>query len=425
MYKFGGASLADAEQIRNVSRIVEMRKGDPLLLVVSAMGKMTNNLEKVVDLYFNEHEKAMPAFRELVVIHANEAKNLGISLPKFYESINEIVVSVEWLLEIEPEDPYNYVYDQIISAGELLSSKLLALHLENEGKQVQWIDVRDVIKSDDRYREAGINWELTQNNVNDRIKNLLVGDQIVVLQGFIASTIDNNTTTLGREGSDFTGAIFAFCLDADGLYIWKNVPGVLTGDPTRFEKLSKIDRMSYKEAIEMTYYGAKVIHPKTIKPLQNKSIPLYVKSFVNPEESGTTVAESANEIYPPVVVVEDDQALMHISTKDFSFVAEDHLKEIFTKIAELRIKVNLMRNTAISFTICISSRDDKLEKLRSALEPTYKIITDKGLQLISIRHYNNEIVDEMRAGKMVYFEEKLESMVQMVVKQVPLMSIKK
>ena len=229
---------------------------------------------------------------------------------------------------------------------------------------------------------------------------------------------------MGREGSDYTGAILAYCTNANGLFIWKNVEGVLTGDPTRFESVTKIDRLSYKEAIEMTYYGAKVIHPKTIKPLQNKMIPLYVKSFINPQNSGTVVSENVIEKYPPVVVVEPNQALVHISTKDFSFIAEEHITEIFAKISTLRIKVNLMRNTAISFTLCVKLDQDKIERLIDDLNVKYQVVVDEELSLFTIRHFNEEIIQTLKSGKIILFEERLENMVQMVVKSIPTMRLK-
>jgi len=424
VYKFGGASVKDADAIRHVASIIKQASKTNLLVVVSAMGKTTNALEKVVDAYFEDYTQSFDVFKQIIEAHLQVAHELGISNEDFLNEINELVVSIEWLLESEPEDPYNYVYDQVVSVGELFSSKLLSLYLNDAGINANWLDVRDVIITSDTYREAKVDWQMTQKNIDQKIKPGLSDNQIYVGQGFIGSTTDNNTTTLGREGSDFTGAIFAYCLDAEGLHIWKNVEGVLTGDPRIFDHVTKIERMSYMEAIEMTYYGAKVIHPKTIKPLQNKSIPLFVRSFIKPEISGTKVSEGVIEKYPPVVVIEPDQALIHISTKDFSFVAEEHLKDIFEYIAGHRIKVNLMRNTAISFTICVKQEQDKIEKLVDNLKLNYNVEIDEQLSLITVRHYTKEVIESLKSGKMILFEERLEKMIQMVVKEVPVMRIK-
>ena len=424
VYKFGGASVKDADSIRNVSNIIKEHSNESLLIVVSAMGKTTNALEKVVDQYFKDYTKSFEAFKGIVNIHHKEARALGIADMDFLQAVNEIVVSAEWLLEIEPEDSYNYVYDQIVSLGEMLSSTLLSLYLKTLGVPVEWLDARDIVITSDTYREAKVDWKQTQLNIDSKVKPKLKEGRLFVTQGFIGSSSENNTTTLGREGSDFSGAIFAYCLDADGLHIWKNVDGVLTGDPKIFENVLQIERMSYKEAIEMTYYGAKVIHPKTIKPLQNKSIPLIVRSFINPESTGTKVSDTIIEKYPPVIVIEPDQALIHISTTDFSFVAEEHLKDIFEFISTHRVKVNLMRNTAISFTICVKQDQDKIEKLIADLEQNYAVELDEHLSLITIRHYSDEVIESMKSGRMILFEERLESMIQMVVKDVPVMTIK-
>lgn len=423
VFKFGGASVKDADSIKHVSQIIQKQQ-ENILVVVSAMGKTTNALEKVVDKYFEDYRDSFGVFKEIISRHKETALTLGIPEELFLQEFNEIIVSAEWLLEVEPEDPYNYVYDQIVSLGELMSSKLLSIYLNSIGKSNAWLDARDIVITSDTYREPKVNWEATQKNINKKVKPQIQEGTFFITQGFIGSSSENNTTTLGREGSDFTGAIFAYCLDAKALHIWKNVEGVLTGDPRIFDNVIKIDRMSYKEAIEMTYYGAKVIHPKTIKPLQNKAIPLIVRSFIEPDVPGTKVYEEKIEKYPPVVVIEPDQALIHISTKDFSFVAEEHLKDIFSLISDHRIKVNLMRNTAISFTICVKQDQDKIDRLIKALKQNYTVEIDEELSLMTIRHYNEDVVNEMKSKKMILFEERLENMIQMVVKNVPTMKIK-
>ena len=423
VYKFGGASIKDSERIKNVCNIIS-DANKPLVVVVSAMDKTTNALEEVVNTYFEDRLQSIYKFKNIISAHLSIANDLGIQSESFLESINEIVVSVEWLLEIEPEDPYDYVYDQVVSIGELMSTKLINLYLHNQGMDSEWLDIRDVIITDDQYRDPKVDWERTQQNVAREIKSKWQTNKIFVTQGFIGSTTDNNTTTLGREGSDFTGAILSYSLDVEKYTIWKDVEGVLTGDPRIFENVTKLDSLSYAEAIEMTYYGAKVIHPKTIKPLQNKSIPLEVRSFLKPNISGTIVSDKNNIKLPPIVVIEPNQALVHFSTKDFSFIAENHLKEIFSSIAAQRVRVNLMRNTAISFSICVNDIEDRISKLLDSLAGVYEIDIERDLELITIRHYNDSIIQNMKADKIVLFEERLEHMIQMVVRNVSSMSYK-
>jgi len=422
VHKFGGASLKDAVSIENVGSIVKDRLSSPMLLVVSAMGKTTNLLEKLAYAYF-QREETSEYFNQLKEQHTSVAKQLELG-QETLDDLNELFVSIEWILEEEPMDQIAYYYDQIVSVGELLSSKILASYLKKINLNAEFLDVRDIIITDDSYMEAKVNWEKTEQNVQSKLKPRIEKGKLFITQGFIGSTLENNTTTLGREGSDFTGAIFAYCLPAESLSIWKNVNGVMTGDPSVFENVNLIDRLSFTEAIEMTYYGAKVIHPKTIKPLQNKSIPLYVKSFMQPEGSGTKISQEQVLSYPPIIVLDKDQALIHISSKDFSFVAESHLTKIFSMIAEQRIKVNLMRNTAISFSICVTKQMDKIEKLIADLEKEFNVVLENDLELITIRHYTDLVIEEMKRNKIVLFEEKLEKMIQLVVKDVPLMTRK-
>lgn len=423
VYKFGGVSIRDAERIKSVANIIS-NANKPIVVVISAMGKTTNALEEVVKQYFADHTASISSFRKIVNDHIKVAQDLGLTAEKYLESINELIVSVEWLLEVEPEDSFDYVYDQVVSVGELMSTKLMNEYLVHIGVNSKWQDIRDVLLTSDQYRDPKVDWEKTQKNVLSIIQTDLEKFNVIVTQGFIGSTPDNNTTTLGREGSDYTGAILSYCLNADKYTIWKDVEGVLTGDPKKFENVSKLDRLSYAEAIEMTYYGAKVIHPKTIKPLQNKSIPLEVRSFIESTKNGTVVSSDMDIKLPPIVVLEPNQALIHFSTNDFSFIAENHLKEIFAALASHRLKVNLMRNTAISFSICVNNIDDRITKLVSELESIYSISVEKGLELITIRHYNDSIIQNLKADKMVLFEEKLEKMIQMVVKEIPLMTRK-
>ena len=307
----------------------------------------------------------------------------------------------------------------------MVSSKILAAYLREQNLPAQWLDARDVILTDDIYREGWVQWEETQTRADRIAKPMVDKGGFVVTQGFIGSTSENNTTTLGREGSDYTAAIFSYCLNAESMSIWKDVPGVLTADPRLFENVTKLDELSYREAIEMTYYGAKVIHPKTIKPLQNKSIPLYVKSFIDPESSGTKISADAEDNYPPMVAIEGNQALLNIAARDFSFVAEQHISDIFNQITAHRLHVNLMQNSAISFRICVTDQDDKVRDFAKAIEATFKVRIEPDLELITVRHYNKMTIDELRADKVILTENKMRNTVQMVAKKVPPIKRKK
>ncbi len=419
IFKFGGASVKDASGFRNVAEIIGKFSHEPLVIVVSAIGKTTNALEGVVRSYFRKDGQAMSLLSKIKEDHETLAIQLCKTPSHILEELHDLYVEIEWIIEEEPQETFDYYYDQIVSVGELLSSRILNAYLHECGLQSFWLDVRDVISTDNTYRDARIQWEHTQHKAKARITPILESGQLVVTQGFIGSTSENFTTTLGREGSDYTAAILSYCLDAESMHIWKDVPGVLTADPRKFAEVMKLPRLSYKEAIEMTYYGAKVIHPKTIKPIQNKNIPLYVRPFDDPESEGTMISDIVEFNYPPVIVIEPDQCLLHISTNDFSFVAEHHLSMIFHLLSTLRIKVNMMRNTAISFTVCVQDIPERLENLANALGREFNVVKDDQLELITIRHYNQDALDELKRGKLVLFEERLSDTVQIVVKSLP------
>ena len=427
VFKFGGASLRDAEAIRNVGNILQKFAGEKIVIVVSAMGKTTNALEEVANSYWQGDPGT--AKEKLSAIHAaatEVAKELFSEVPEsLTASINDLFVSVEWALEEAPNAEYDYDYDQIVSLGELVSSHVVAAYLNRIGLGTNWVDARDIIQTDNTYREGWVKWPETIDRAQRILPDLLREKDFVLTQGFIGNTSENYTTTLGREGSDYSAAIFSYCLDAESMSIWKDGPGVLTADPRLFENVSKIDRLSYKEAIEMTYYGAKVIHPKTIKPLQNKSIPLYVRSFIDPEAPGTVVTDDAGDTYPPMVAVEKEQALINISTRDFSFVAEHHIKELFEHITTTRLQVNMMQNTAISFNVVVNDIDDRVERFCTLINDHFKTTVDRDLELITVRHYTNEVVESMRRGKVNMLEGRLPLTLQMVVKDVPVMRRKK
>ncbi len=421
VFKFGGASIKDAPAIKNVGQIVQKYSEEKLAIVVSAMGKTTNALEAILQAYASKTGDAFELLNQVKQQHYEVCKELFGEAHEIYDLLNDTFVEIEWILEEEMQDEYDYLYDQMISVGELASTKIVAAYFNHIGLPTHWTDARDLILTDNTYRSANVQWTETQENCNRLIKPLFEQEGFVLTQGFIASTSENFTTTLGREGSDYTAAILSYCLDAEYMAIWKDVPGVLTADPRLFENVTKIDRLSYREAIEMTYYGAKVIHPKTIKPLQNKSIPLFVKSFIEPNGSGTQITANLDENYPPMVAVEKNQALIHISTLDFSFVAEPHLKFIFEQATKQRLRINMMQNTAISFSICVNDVDDRVANFVQQLQENYAVNIDKDLELITVRYANKTILNQLRTDKMLLLENKIRNTVQMVVKNVPIL----
>lgn len=416
VFKFGGASVRDAAGIRNVAEIVSKFGDGPLAVVVSAIGKTTNALEEVVSAFAKTDNAAASAkLVEIKQYHYEVARELVGDEHPVYALLNDAFVEVEWLLEEPFDQEYDYVYDQIVSIGEVASSIILNAYLQSTGVNSKWFDARGLIRTDGLHREAWVDWTTTSELVNQQVKPALEAGEIAVTQGFIGSTSDNETTTLGREGSDYSAAILSYCLDAESMSIWKDVPGVLTADPRLFEHVTKIDHLSYREAIEMTYYGAKVIHPKTIKPLQNKAIPLFVKSFINPDGAGTRVDANAPLTYPPIITVERDQALVQISTKDFSFVAEHHLKDLFNLIADYRLQVNMMQNSAISFSISVNDQEDRVDRFAKALEDNFTCDIRRGLELVTVRHADDTVVDIQRKGKMQFMNERVGNTVQMVL----------
>ncbi len=424
VFKFGGASIKDAAGVMNVAGILQKFKSEPIVIVVSAMGKTTNALEAVINAHAKQTGGAHKFYDEVKAAHYEVMAGLFEKNDPAFDLVHDIFVEAEWVLDEKPDPNFDFMYDQIVCIGELVSSRIVAAYLEKTGLKTGWIDARDLIFTDETWREGWVNWDKTKENVQKNLAPALKNSGFVLTQGFIGSTTENRTTTLGREGSDYSAAIFSHCLDAQRMVIWKDVPGVLTGDPRLFDNVTKLDRLSYREAIEMTYYGASVIHPKTIKPLQNKTIPMFVKSFLDPDAPGTEISSDVEGIYPPIVVVEKNQALLYISTKDYSFVAEHHLSFLFGVIAKHRLFVNSMQNTAISFSVVVPNIEDRIEKLIVEISSEFKVAQESGLELITIRHYHEEIINSMKRGKIVLFEERLRDTIQMVVKNVPLMERK-
>jgi len=424
VFKFGGASLKDADNIKNVGSIIARFENEQLVVVVSATGKTTNLLEEVVNAYINKSDEAQHSLVRFKENHLNIAQDLFPANHEVFALINDLFVEIDWIIEDEANDTYDYIYDQIVSIGEMVSSRIVNAYLNIINVKTAWLDARDVIKTDEPYREAKLRWNETQTAVQSIIPPLLNNNKVVITQGFIGGSKDNQTMTLGREGSDYSAAILAFCLNAVNQTIWKDVPGVLTADPRKFENAVLLEKLSYREAIEMTYYGASVIHPKTIQPLQKKNIPLLVKSFLDPDGIGTIISGDFDAHYPPMVMEEDNQALLYIAPNDFSFVVEHHLSFLFQLFTKHRIFVNMMQNTALSFVACVTNEKDRLKMVEEALASEYFVSKEENLKLVTIRHYNEATLDELKRGKIILLEERLSDTVQMVIKNIPQLKYK-
>jgi aspartate kinase len=416
VFKFGGASVKDAAGIINLSEIVRKNQDKQLVIVVSAMGKTTNALEKLTHAYVEQSDEMDGVFNELKKYHHDILTHLfPVNHPVFNEVANTFV-EIEWAIEEEPHDDFDFIYDQIVSIGEMVSTRIVNAYLNHIGVKSHWLDARGYIHTDNTYREGLIDWDKTCKSIAQDVPALL-GKSVVVTPGFVGGTSENFTTTLGREGSDYTASIFAACLKAESVTIWKDVPGVLNADPKLFPNTVKYDELSYAEAIEMTYYGASVIHPKTIKPLQNANIPLLVKPFLHPDQPGTIIRESEYIRYDiPVIIVKQNQLLLSISTRDYSFISENHLSDIFKLLALSHIKVNTMQNSARSFTVCFDHDVQRFEKLLLLFKPDFRIKYNSGLTLITVRHYKQELLKELTAGKTVLLEQVSRNAVQMVLK---------
>ncbi len=418
VYKFGGASVKDAEAIKNVARIIADHGPEQLVVVVSAMGKTTNAMERVIAAYCKENGEAQAAFDVVKASHLATCEALfgADTSQQVYEDLREVFDQVESRLLLPPKAAYNFIYDQIVCAGELLSTILVAAYLNKEGVYTHWQDVRRCILTDNTYREGKVNWEVTNARVRKVLRPHLKAGARVVTQGFLGGTVEAFTTTLGREGSDYTAAILANCLDAECMSVWKDVPGILNGDPRLVEDAELLHQLSYHEAIEMTYYGAKVIHPKTIKPLHNKQIPLRVRSFKHPSEEGTRIHESSQTEFPPVVVFNKNQVLIRITTPDLSYVMEDTLSDIYQALAKYNIKTNLSQNGSVSFRVCVDDVAYKIEPLVEDLSEEYELELTRGIELITIRHYSDDAVDRFTKDKEILLTQKGKKNILMVVR---------
>ncbi|MGJ1323338.1 aspartate kinase [Sphingobacterium faecium] len=418
VFKFGGASVKDAESVKNSAYIISKYKVGALLVVVSAMGKTTNLLEDVTKAYYHNTGEAFEMLEKAKVFHFNILSALfeDHNHPIFDEIAN-CFVEIEWILEEEPQDSFDYLFDQIVSTGEIVSSKILAAYLNHIGVNSKWLDARNYIMTDNTYTEAQVNWEKTEAIIQAEIPHILQ-EYVGITQGFIGSTSENFTTTLGREGSDYSAAIFAACLDAQHVTIWKDVPGVLNADPKWFEKTELIPELSYTDAIELTYYGATVIHPKTIKPLQNKNIQLNVRSFLNPEVPGTKIKSTNVSLPVPSFIFKVNQILISISPRDFSFIVEDNLRDIFNLFHQFRIKLNMMHNSAINFSVAVDDTGQNIIDVLEELKKKFKVNIETGLELITIRYYNQETINRVLVNKEVISELKDTYTCQLLVKKI-------
>ncbi|HJP63509.1 MAG TPA: aspartate kinase [Mucilaginibacter sp.] len=416
VFKFGGASVKDAAGVINLSEIVRKYTGQRLLIVVSAMGKTTNALEKLTKAYMDGSDELGDIFTEIKDYHFNIAEQLFDKSHPIFNEVANTFVEIDWMIEDEPHDDYDFVYDQIVSIGELVSTRIVAAYLNHSGITSQWVDARGYVHTDNNYREGNVDWEKTRAAIQNGIPKLLEKG-IIITQGFLGGTSENFTTTLGREGSDYTASIFASCLQAESVTTWKDVPGILNADPKFFNETIKFDELSYTEAIEMTYYGASVIHPKTIKPLQNAKIPLLVKSFNDPDAPGTIIRENATSVFEkPVIILKQNQVLLSISAKDYSFISETHLSEIFSFFAQNQVKVNIMQTSALSFSVCFDLKPERFEKLLAGLAPNFKVKYNQDISLITVRHYKLGALRDLVAGKTVLLEQISRNTAQMVVK---------
>ena len=418
VFKFGGTSINSVERIKNAGDIIKSFNGEKLLIIISAMGKTTNALEKVVDAFFEgRKEDALQLFQQVKESHLNMLKYLvTLNWQEAENRFTDFFTEVEWLLHDKPVREYDYYYDQVVCCGELLSTSLVSIYLNEAGIKNKWVDVRDIVRTDDNFRDAYVDWNFTQQKVKDDIEPLLAEFDIVITQGFIGATDENESTTLGREGSDFSAAIFANILNAENQTIWKDVEGVMNADPKEFAEAQVMEELSYREVVEMAYYGAQVIHPKTIKPLENKNIPLHVRCFLKPELTGTIISHKPVHNLPPIIVLKKNQVLMQLNSKDFSFVEEKPISRLHEMFAKIKIRPNLSQNGAISLLCCLDNNAEKIEKLALAASEIFDVQLEKNLTLLTIRHYTEDKINELTKGKIIVLEQKTTETVQVLMR---------
>jgi len=414
VFKFGGASVKDAAGVCNLADIVQ-DQGQGAVVVISAMGKTTNALEAVVRAYMNRQADELQ--RQLQTLQTYHESIMGELAGGDFSAVHQTLRTLSDYLRRPPSARYDETYDQIVSIGEVLSTQLVAAYLSHIGLPVRWVDAREVVRTDATFREGRVDWDVTQQ----RIVKTVTGPVTTITQGFIGQTSSPDgtsyrTTTLGREGSDYTAAIFAYCLDAESVTIWKDVPGVLNADPKYFDETVLLEKLTYQDAIELAYYGATVIHPKTMKPLQNKGIPLYVRSFVQPGAPGTMIGNVEQRLTTPSFIFKVNQVLVSLHPNDFSFIAEDNLSRIFGRFAQAGVKINLMQNTAISFSVVVDNNPDRLPALLTVLRQDFRVTYNDGLELITIRHYDQPTIDRVLVDKKLLLEQKSRYTAQLVVR---------
>lgn len=411
VFKFGGASVKDVAGVKNVATVLKTTGAAQKLVVISAMGKTTNAMESIVNAYF-EHKSDVPAqIQKSVEYHREITEELFTQGHEVFEKINVLFGELKGFLAWNKSPKYDFVYDQIVCYGELISTTIVSAYLTDQGLTNNWIDARELITTDSSYRDGRVNWEETQKAIVAQVDP----KKLSITQGFIASDSNNFTTTLGREGSDYTGGIFAYCLNAESLTIWKDVPGVLNGDPRVFKNTELLHQIPYEEAIELAFYGASVIHPKTLQPLQRKEIPLFVKSFMNPTAAGTAVS-NVTSLLPevPCYIVKKDQVLISLSALDFSFMVEDNIAEVFQLLSNYKLKVDLIQNSAISFSVCVDNKFKGLEKLVNQLKGKFKVRVTTGVSLYTIRHFTQKTMGAFQENKKVLLKQVAQNTVQFV-----------
>ena len=403
VFKFGGASVKDAEGVKNVVSVLNKVGKENTLVVVSAMGKTTNALEVVIEQYRDKSPNLNKSIQDLINSHDGILTDLfGNPQHSIFDKIKAIFADLQTMLDRNKSPKYDYIYDQVVSYGEIISTTILSAYLEHVGYKNQWLDARSLVKTDSTYRDAKVDWEATQEAVVAAVDK----KSLSITQGFIGADTNNFTTTLGREGSDYSAAIFAYCLNAESVSIWKDVPGVLNGDPRVFKDTQLLNQISYEEAIELAFYGASVIHPKTLQPLQQKEIPLYVKSFINPENPGTAVSKGQTlEPFVPCFIVKKNQVLISLSSLDFSFIVEENISEVFSLFHKYQIKVDLIQNSAISFSVCVDNKFGHLQELINELKAKFKVSYEEGVSLYTIRHFNDAAAKSLEADNEILLKQ--------------------
>lgn len=419
VYKFGGASVKDADAVRNVTSILKENNFNEKVVVISAMGKTTNELENVINLYYADNAEWQKALDGIFDKHLTIMRALysNGSFDKAVDDVKQLIEGVREFLTNNTSRNYNYIYDQVVSAGEYISTTIVSDYANSIGLTNTLLNVKEVLFTDNAYTEGIVDFKKTEEAIKKKVGEL-VKTGFVITQGFVGCTPEGFATTLGREGSDYTASIFAFSLDAERMTVWKDVEGIMNADPKEFPDAQFLSEITYTEAIEMTYYGASVIHPKTIKPIQNKNIPLEVRSFVNSSKRGSVISAIANTNFlPPIIIWKRGQVLLSFSAKDFSFIAEEHLSKVFATFAENRLRINMMQNAAISFSIAVDFKKEKIENIIEQLQDDFSITRNDNLSLLTIRHYNQGIIDKLTKDKDILVRQLSRTTIQLLVRE--------